>query len=82
MLCAAVLCVRLPLSPVPAVYLTLFCACVCVFISLRLLLRAGTVATKDSYMYPQQSAVCAEHPMVTGAHYVEMTLLEKGQFGA
>eukprot|EP01046_Picozoa_sp_COSAG06_P038131 COSAG06_NODE_4374_length_4319_cov_5.169905_5_plen_181_part_00 len=25
-----------------------------------------------------QSAVCAEHPMVAGAHYVEMTLLEKG----
>jgi hypothetical protein len=29
-----------------------------------------------------QSAVCAEHPMAEGAHYVEMTLLEKGQFGA
>eukprot|EP01046_Picozoa_sp_COSAG06_P057284 COSAG06_NODE_11117_length_1564_cov_5.673038_1_plen_182_part_00 len=29
-----------------------------------------------------QSAVCAEHPMVAGAHYVEMTLLEQGSFGA
>ena len=28
-----------------------------------------------------QSAVCAEHPMAEGAHYVEMTLLEKG-YGA
>jgi hypothetical protein len=34
------------------------------------------VATKDSYSW--QSAVCAEHPMAEGAHYVEMTLLEKG----
>ena len=25
-----------------------------------------------------QSAVCAEHPMAEGAHYVEMNLLEKG----
>eukprot|EP01046_Picozoa_sp_COSAG06_P042696 COSAG06_NODE_5478_length_3454_cov_7.281073_1_plen_192_part_00 len=29
-----------------------------------------------------QSAVCAEHPMPEGAHYVEMTLLEKGSLGA
>jgi hypothetical protein len=35
------------------------------------------VATKDS-RDDHQSAVCAEHPMVAGAHYVEMTLLEKG----
>ena len=32
----------------------------------------------DSYSH--QSAVCAEHPMVAGAHYVEMTLLEKGSW--
>jgi hypothetical protein len=37
---------------------------------------AGTVATNDSYSF--QSAVCAEHPMAEGAHYVEMTLLEEG----
>ena len=41
---------------------------------------AGTVATKDSAGV--QSAVCAEHPMAEGAHYVEMTLLEKGGYGA
>eukprot|EP01046_Picozoa_sp_COSAG06_P054071 COSAG06_NODE_9522_length_1879_cov_15.234831_1_plen_219_part_00 len=70
------LCVRSLLSPVPAVCLTLFCACVCVFISLLPLLRAGTVATKRG---DYQSAVCAEHPMAAGAHYVEMTLL-KGHF--
>ena len=40
---------------------------------------AGTVATCGRY---PQSAVCAEHPMVAGAHYVEMTLLEKGRYGA
>eukprot|EP01046_Picozoa_sp_COSAG06_P072935 COSAG06_NODE_21568_length_752_cov_9.415008_1_plen_118_part_01 len=34
------------------------------------------MATKDSGS--AQSAVCAEHPMAEGAHYVEMTLLEKG----
>ena len=34
------------------------------------------MATNDSYSW--QSAVCAEHPMVAGAHYVEMTLLEEG----
>jgi hypothetical protein len=34
------------------------------------------VATNDSYSW--QSAVCAEHPMAEGAHYVEMTLLEEG----
>eukprot|EP01046_Picozoa_sp_COSAG06_P091805 COSAG06_NODE_38073_length_427_cov_6.609756_1_plen_120_part_01 len=39
----------------------------------------GTVATRDG---GYQSAVCAEHPMVAGVHYVEMTLLEKGSFGA
>eukprot|EP01046_Picozoa_sp_COSAG06_P044842 COSAG06_NODE_6105_length_3107_cov_3.283910_3_plen_204_part_00 len=42
---------------------------------------AGTVATKNaSGVF--QSAVCAEHPMAEGAHYVEMTLLEKGSWGA
>ena len=30
----------------------------------------------------EQSAVCAEHPMAEGAHYVEMTLLEEGRSGA
>eukprot|EP01046_Picozoa_sp_COSAG06_P009813 COSAG06_NODE_519_length_14752_cov_130.649840_10_plen_248_part_00 len=39
---------------------------------------AGTVATNDG---DRQSAVCAEHPMAEGAHYVEMTLLEKGRWG-
>ena len=34
------------------------------------------MATNDSYSW--QSAVCAEHPMAEGAHYVEMTLLEEG----
>eukprot|EP01046_Picozoa_sp_COSAG06_P013147 COSAG06_NODE_790_length_12278_cov_52.245176_8_plen_181_part_00 len=39
------------------------------------------MATKGGYGL--QSAVCAEHPMVAGAHYVEMTLLEKtGRYGA
>jgi hypothetical protein len=37
------------------------------------------VATKDGDFY--QSAVCAEHPMAEGAHYVEMTF-EKGIHGA
>eukprot|EP01046_Picozoa_sp_COSAG06_P047980 COSAG06_NODE_7083_length_2640_cov_24.929555_2_plen_183_part_00 len=37
------------------------------------------MATNDDDGY--QSAVCAEHPMVAGAHYVEMTLLEKGSYG-
>eukprot|EP01046_Picozoa_sp_COSAG06_P038248 COSAG06_NODE_4397_length_4298_cov_111.854727_5_plen_237_part_00 len=41
---------------------------------------AGTVAKKHGVKY--QSAVCAEHPMAEGAHYVEMTLLEKGRMGA
>eukprot|EP01046_Picozoa_sp_COSAG06_P017738 COSAG06_NODE_1213_length_10240_cov_645.253525_11_plen_320_part_00 len=41
---------------------------------------AGTVATSDGGS--MQSAVCAEHPMAEGAHYVEMTLLEKGSYGA
>jgi hypothetical protein len=53
--------------------------CLRIFISLLLLLRAGTVATNGAYSF--QSAVCAEHPMVAGAHYVEMTLLEKGSYG-
>ena len=44
-----------------------------------LLLRAGTVATHGG---SSQSAVCAEHPMVAGAHYVEMTLLEQSGYGA
>eukprot|EP01046_Picozoa_sp_COSAG06_P017298 COSAG06_NODE_1170_length_10435_cov_88.692337_5_plen_222_part_00 len=61
---------------------SLLCLCLRVFISLLLLLllRAGTVATNGG-IFPQ-SAVCAEHPMVAGAHYVEMTLLEKGSYGA
>ena len=41
---------------------------------------AGTVAKSDSYD-GYQPAVCAEHPMAEGAHYVEMTLLEKGFLG-
>eukprot|EP01046_Picozoa_sp_COSAG06_P081553 COSAG06_NODE_28700_length_569_cov_3.876596_2_plen_153_part_01 len=53
---------------------------VCVFISLLLPLRAGTVATNGGDSF--QSAVCAEYPMVAGSHYVEMTLLEKGWGGA
>eukprot|EP01046_Picozoa_sp_COSAG06_P025637 COSAG06_NODE_2166_length_7431_cov_10.271959_11_plen_235_part_00 len=54
---------------------------VCDFVSLPLLLP-GTVAMKDGDGF--QSAVCAEHPMAEGAHYVEMTLLEKGgsRYGA
>eukprot|EP01046_Picozoa_sp_COSAG06_P020019 COSAG06_NODE_1449_length_9437_cov_292.962305_2_plen_183_part_00 len=36
------------------------------------------MATKDG---GYQSAVCAEHPMVAGVHYVEMTLLEGGEYG-
>jgi hypothetical protein len=60
---------------------SLLCLCLRVFISLLLLLllRAGTVATHGGRY---QSAVCAEHPMVAGAHYVEMTLLKKGGHGA
>eukprot|EP01046_Picozoa_sp_COSAG06_P082097 COSAG06_NODE_29163_length_561_cov_1.705628_1_plen_123_part_10 len=38
------------------------------------------MATKDGHGF--QSVVCAEHPMAEGAHYVEMTLLEKGEYGA
>jgi hypothetical protein len=48
-------------------------------------LRAGTMATLGDYgyHYGYQSMVCAKHPMVVGAHYVEMTLLEKrGNDGA
>eukprot|EP01046_Picozoa_sp_COSAG06_P043867 COSAG06_NODE_5816_length_3259_cov_22.352532_2_plen_220_part_00 len=56
---------------------SLLCLCLCVFISLLLLpLRAGTVATNGGGRL--ESAVCVEHPMVAGAHYVEMTLLEGG----
>ena len=36
------------------------------------------MATRDG---GYQSAVCAEHPMVAGVHYVEMTLLEGGKYG-
>ena len=46
---------------------------------LPLLLCAGIVATSRRGSF--QSAVCAEHPMAEGAHYVEMTLLEKGRYG-
>ena len=38
------------------------------------------MAKKDSDGW--QSAVCAEHPMAEGAHYVEMTLVEEGSEGA
>jgi hypothetical protein len=42
---------------------------------------AGTVATKtiqaSSRAVHYQSAVCAEHPMVAGTHYVAITLLER-----
>jgi hypothetical protein len=60
---------------------SLLCLCLCVFMSLlRLpLLRAGTVATSRGRSH---SAVCAEHPMVAGAQYVEMTLLKKSSSGA
>eukprot|EP01046_Picozoa_sp_COSAG06_P025635 COSAG06_NODE_2166_length_7431_cov_10.271959_9_plen_259_part_00 len=51
---------------------------VCDFVSLPPLLP-GTVAKKDGD--GAHSAVCAEHPMADGAHYVEMTLLEKGGWG-
>ena len=40
------------------------------------------MATKTGGSWDYQSAVCAEHPMAAGAHYVEMTLLEKGGYGA
>jgi hypothetical protein len=43
---------------------------------------AGTVATKTGGSWDYQSAVCAEHPMAEGVHYVEMTLLETGSWGA
>ena len=37
------------------------------------------MATKDGdYVY--QSAVCAEHPMAEGAHYVEVTVLKQGRY--
>ena len=45
---------------------------------LLLLLRAGTVATSGTF----QSAVCTERPMVAGMHYVEMTLVKAGEYGA
>eukprot|EP01046_Picozoa_sp_COSAG06_P049500 COSAG06_NODE_7634_length_2429_cov_10.121732_2_plen_329_part_00 len=77
----AVRCVRSPFVTRPCCLSdSLLCLCLCVFISLLLLLllllRAGTVAMSGrSYL---QSAVCAEHPMVAGVHYMEMTLLEQG----
>ena len=55
--------------------------CLCFSFSAAAAACAGTVATRgggSSY----QSAVCAEHPMAEGAHYVEMTLLEEGGNGA
>ena len=53
---------------------------VCVFISLAAAAAcAGSVATNSSGS--SQSAVCAEYPMVEGAHYVEMTFLTHG-YGA
>jgi hypothetical protein len=48
--------------------------CLCFSFSAAAAACAGTVATKDGY--GEQSAVCAEHPMAEGAHYVEMTPLE------
>ena len=55
--------------------------CLCFSFSAAAAACAGTVATADSFSW--QSAVCAEHPMAEGAHYVEMTLLEKGSlYGA
>jgi hypothetical protein len=50
--------------------------CLCFSFSAAAAACAGTVATK--YGNGWQSAVCAEHPMAEGAHYVEMTLLKKG----
>eukprot|EP01046_Picozoa_sp_COSAG06_P103477 COSAG06_NODE_49652_length_324_cov_0.591111_1_plen_56_part_01 len=50
--------------------------CLCFSFSAAAAACAGTVATKDGGGW--QSAVCAEHPMAEGAHYVEMALLEKG----
>ena len=55
--------------------LLLLLVLVLLLLLLLLLLRAGTVATVD---YSCQAAVCTKHPMAEGAHYVEMTLLEKG----
>eukprot|EP01046_Picozoa_sp_COSAG06_P063579 COSAG06_NODE_14827_length_1122_cov_19.174976_1_plen_198_part_00 len=49
--------------------------CLCFSFSAAAAACAGTVATNCGGV---QSAVCAEHPMAAGAHYVEMTLLEKG----
>ena len=54
-------------------------ACLCFDFSAAAAACAGTVAKNDG---GTQSAVCAEHPMAEGAHYVEMTLLEKGWGGA
>eukprot|EP01046_Picozoa_sp_COSAG06_P092663 COSAG06_NODE_38883_length_418_cov_1.473354_1_plen_120_part_10 len=51
-------------------------ACLCFKFSAAAAACAGTVATNGGF--ENQSAVCAEHPMAEGAHYVEMTLLEKG----
>jgi hypothetical protein len=55
--------------------------CLCFSFSAAAAVCAGTVATKFS-SGGWQSAVCAEHPMAEGAHYVEMTPLEKGFVGA
>ena len=56
-------------------------ACLWFYFSAAAAACAGTVATHD-YDWQDgggpQSTVCAEHPMAEGAHYVEMTLLEKG----
>eukprot|EP01046_Picozoa_sp_COSAG06_P033486 COSAG06_NODE_3421_length_5370_cov_8.010245_2_plen_185_part_00 len=54
--------------------------CLCFSFSAAAAACAGTVATNDGRGW--QSAVCAEHPMAEGAHYVEMTLLEVGRAGA
>ena len=55
--------------------------CLCFSFSAAAAAFAGTVATMNYGGY-NQSAVCAEHPMAEGAHYVEMTLLERGSYGA
>eukprot|EP01046_Picozoa_sp_COSAG06_P046050 COSAG06_NODE_6465_length_2922_cov_38.925257_1_plen_216_part_00 len=54
--------------------------CLCFSFSAAAAACAGTVATNDGWDH--QSAVCAEHPMAEGAHYVEITLLKKCEYGA
>ena len=56
--------------------------CLCFSFSAAAAACAGAVATKGYGGSGWQSAVCAEHLMAEGEHYVEMTLLEKGGYGA